>query len=597
MRKHPAGRDRADEVAARAFIGDEARQLLGDQGFRAQWEELHRSCEWSTVFQSPGFALVWYDVYRADHAPVVAVARSPSGRLEGLLLLALTARTRELVHVGAHHAEYHTWLGRSASDAPVVAGLLRAARAIAEADRLLFLFLAPGTPVEALPGAADRDLPTVVRWHRRGLMRVGPGSAVEQSLRKSANRSRLSRLGRVGPVRLEQLHTRAELEAVIDAIAVQCDVRQGGAHASLPFGSDPRKREFHLALMDVPGLAHVTVLRAGETIVASHASVVDRRAVPLGLITHAPHLAAYSPGKLLLLLLGRLLGEQGYTTFDLTPGGTYKDRFATEFDDVAVAEVFFTRRALQAYRARAYAVRQGRRLGRLMGVNPDEGIRTSAALVRRVLRLRPRRVLQVVMTHGSAWLGSTREFRFYTAPAVAARGQSQSRIRANNLDDLLRYRPRLASDQSLTEFLATALRRLEEGQVVFTYAENGILLHYSWLIPSTTQVGSDYGHTVPVTPSAVLWDDFTAPEARGRGLHQESIRVRLEWVMTSGCAPRAVIGVRGDNGPSRHNIEKSGFSHVASAWLACRLGRQRRWLTTAPDGRPWQAGDAADPAF
>ena len=56
-------------------------------------------------------------------------------------------------------------------------------------------------------------------------------------------------------------------------------------------------------------------------------SPADKGAVFLGK-------AAAAFVQLIILLLGRMLGEQGVRWFDMTPGGDYKERFASDFDQV-----------------------------------------------------------------------------------------------------------------------------------------------------------------------------------------------------------------------------------------------------------------------
>ena len=594
--------DRSAGVTApvQAAVGADALRLLEQEAFRRAWDALHSACPWATVFQGPAFALTWYRVYAPRYEPVVVHSGEwERGDLAGLLLLARERESGEMVHVGAGHAEYHGWLARPGAAATFPVEAFVALRPIVRgAPFLRFLFLAPGTPLDWVAAAERAGFPTAVRWHKRGLMRVGDGSEVQASLRKSGNKSRLARLRRIGPVSLDQLDTAAALEGVIDVIAEQCDVRQGGVHASLPFRSDPLKRELYLAMMAEPGLLHATVLRAGDRVVASHLSTRDPRGVPLGLITHAPEYAAHSPGKLLLLLLGRLLGEQGYEVFDLTPGGSYKDRFATHTDDVCVAEVYFDRTAYAAYRMRHAASAMVRRVEERTGKEVRPTLERGARLLRQLRRRRPDALVRSLGVRAGRWAHSDREFRIYRyalngggAPATLGR------LSVNRLADLLDYSPAGPSDATLTEFLATAVERLEEGQIVFTYAEGGVLLHYSWLIPRARRVGSEFGHDIP-TPEgpSVLWDDYTHPAARGRGLHQEALRARLSYAAAHELSPVAMIGVRADNAPSRHNIEKVGFQYAGSAWLSVRRGRARRWVTWEPGLEPAAGEGAAPPA-
>jgi GNAT superfamily N-acetyltransferase len=381
-------------------------------------------------------------------------------------------------------------------------------------------------------------------------------------------------------VTFRQLQTRAELEEVIDRITEYCDVRQGALNATTPFLSDPLKRPFYLAMMAEPGMLHATVLEVGGQVVAAHIGFIDGDEVALGIITHSPVHAEHSPGKVLLLFLGRLLGEQGFSRFDLTPGGSYKDRFATDFDDVHAIDFLLNTRAANIDLIRRHGVSLAKTLLERVGIDPKEfGDGTSAFMRRaRAVDLRTAPLVTARLLARRAW--STREYRLYRmSRADIAPPGATSPFRVNALADLLCYRPVSSSDLPLGVFLRDVLARLEEGQRVYTIVENGRLLHYCWVIPSTDRCGSDFGHEFALPPgSTVLWDDYTHPLARGRGLHQLSLRQRLADAADRTRPGDIVIGVRAENGPSRHNIEKVGFRHFASGWLASRFGTERRWV-------------------
>jgi GNAT superfamily N-acetyltransferase len=176
---------------------------------------------------------------------------------------------------------------------------------------------------------------------------------------------------------------------------------------------------------------------------------------------------------------------------------------------------------------------------------------------------------------------SVREFRVYrlTARDIVSSDAGQE-LRRDALDELRLYRPYSRSDITAPEFLERARDRLEHGQHVYTLSADGLLLHYSWLVDRAERGGSDFGHEFRFPgPAAVLWDDYTHPSARGRGLQTGSIHRRLRDAASAG-AGQIFVGVLADNRVSRHNIEKVGFRHWASGWARYRLGRvRRRWIT------------------
>jgi GNAT superfamily N-acetyltransferase len=213
-------------------------------------------------------------------------------------------------------------------------------------------------------------------------------------------------------------------------------------------------------------------------------------------------------------------------------------------------------------------------------------------LRRRVSSLGLARVLLGALRGRLARCWSLREFRMYGLSASEVpKTESGADLRRDAVDDLLLYRPFSANEMTLKDFLAEAVQRLEEGQHVYTFAADGVLLHYSWLIERTGRAGSEFGHEFGFPdPAAVLWSDYTWPDARGRGLQTRSIHRRLRDAVAAGHT-RMFIGVRAENAVSRHNIEKVGFRHWASGWAEYRCGRVKRWITYAPMGEA--AGAAA----
>ncbi len=579
-----------------AYTGAHAQQLLSDAHFLREWEGLADRCPWTTVYQTPGFAHTWYRVYADEYAPLIVASRTAE-TLDGVILLAQNARG-DVVHVGAHQAEYQGWLSTPESSARLLTGTAEQLRLMGVKELRLHM-ASPKLPLDSLDALQPLGMHATVRQHHRGLMRVGAGNEIESSLRKKGNRSRISRLSKHAPLELVQLNSRDELDEVFDTIIDQCDLRQGALHNSLPFRADPRKRDFYLALMDEPGLLHATVLRSGDKVVAAHLGPIDRDYVSLGIISHSPLVAAHSPGKLLLLFLGRLLGTQGFSLFDLTPGGVYKDRFADRHDAVPSITLHLSPLSYLRSRGRQVAVKSLRGASEAVGLNPREVGDTLVAAAKRVARLTPRKFAQTAAVVTKRWMHSTREFRVYTmsnAEALTLGGRG-SDFSINQVGDLLQYE-QTAGEPNVQRFLQLALQRLEQGEFAFTYAHEGKLLHNSWIIPRTMQGGSEFGHHVHFAQwASVLWADFTHPEARGRGLHQASIRARAWFAARQRMASLVAIGVRADNAPSRHNIEKLGFTHVGSAFLQTKLGREARWtegdfLSLDPFAPP-----SADPAI
>ena len=316
--------------------GDAALALIERPDFRHAWRSLHQSCPWSTAFQASPFADTWYRSYRAQFAPVV-VAGWADATLTGLVLLAISHDGTRLCHVGAQHAEYQVWLS---TDDRFVGAALDALAAEFPGRRLQLLFVPPGVPF------TPPD-----RWRTRCFRRpipapflaTHPADTVRDSMRKKANKSKLNRLTRLGKITFEHVADDAAFAALLDQIAPLYDLRQGAAHAALPFREDPLKKSFYLALQRETDLLHVTAMRVDDELVAAHIGVRSRNTVLVGMPAQSPRYARHSAGKLLFFELALLLEQEGVDALDLTPGGEYKDRFATRFDEASTLTVVFSR--------------------------------------------------------------------------------------------------------------------------------------------------------------------------------------------------------------------------------------------------------------
>ncbi len=572
---------RSDESGdVRVVVGDEAHALLGHPAFIAAWEALERECPWTTPFQRAAFSKAWYSTYADVAVPVLVLRATAEGLLRGIFPLASFDEGQRLTASGAEQAEYQGWLALPAEDDFIVAGLDRLGELL-PVSRLRLQYLPPGIPLARL----DRD----PRWGRRllrrtesrGLMRLDPAETA-RTLKKSGNRSKMNRLKQLGEVRLDRLTSRKDLEEVIDEIGAHCDVRQCAMNGVMPFRDDTRKKEFYLRLLAQPGLLHATVLRVGNLVAAAHLGVASERDVALGVIAHSPFLAAHSPGKLLLYLLSDRLAAERFEYLDLTPGGAYKDRFASHADEVEIREIYFRPRAyLKAsilVRTRRTARRVALAAGRAIGLDEskvlEHGRRLKARLSLGSLRHAPRTVVTAL---SSRWPGR-HESLFYRISAADVRNfDPVTTFTRDSVEHLKQYEPAGPADPDRQAFCRLAIERLEAGQHAYTFVENGQLRHVAWLIARQEQAASAWGQPYTLEPqSAVLYDDYTHPSARRRGLQRQSIVQRAKDAVTTWSADWVYSSVLGHNGSWRRNLERLGFALTAAFAREVPSGREHR---------------------
>jgi CelD/BcsL family acetyltransferase involved in cellulose biosynthesis/GNAT superfamily N-acetyltransferase len=586
-------------VNVRTSVGPEAVARLRDPQFRAGWDALFQACPWRSVFQSAAFADVWYRAYASRFDPALVYAEGADGQgLGGLLPLARERASGALVHVGAHHAEYQVWLALPGDGDAFIERALDAAAALAPGGRLNLLYAPAAAPLGwTAPGRRWAAL-AETRPARRGYIELGDGTEIRKTLQKSRYRYRLRQLDKLGGMRLERITTRESLAPWLDTIVDYCDFRQGAVNDAQPFRDDPLKRDFHLAMLEVRGLLDVSLLLAGDTFVSAQLNWCNGEQTVLGLLAHTPHLAKLSPGTLHLLLAARLAADDGQRSFDLTPFGEYKDRFATGFDEVHQVTVHFGRRdRVAASVKRGVATAAKRALGTL-GVDPTR----ARERVRRVSTLTPVEVPAKLARRVGRWTSTLDELRVYTFDVAGATlPPNPALMRRDSVADILAADPAQEESGTLHELLGASLRRLEHDEHVYTRVEDGRLAHRGWMVEDQerallSEVQMEYA---PGKGSVTLYDFFTHPDYRGRGLYRAALTQMLHDAKAAGRTT-AHITVLAENGASRHVIEKLGFRYVGSFYRRVSLGRVARWCeppaltpaAVAGDGAP--ASDAGE---
>src|SRR6185503_4922855 len=256
------------------FHGSSAEGLLENPAFLAAWEGLELRCRHSTCFQSPAYVRTWYRHYRDAFQPVILLTRAPSGELVGLWLLAFNPSTRELIHAGGHQAEYHVWLTLPGEDVAFLVFAWMELRRRLPFRTLRFRYLPLRSLVEALRSSHNIRPCMSSRTWPKPVLRLDPAE-VRASLALKKNKARFSRIRKLGDLEFRRIRTSAELNEVFDDIIAFYDLRQGAVNDATPFGSDPARKSFHLALLDLaPDMMHVTVTYLNGRVIAAFLGLI-----------------------------------------------------------------------------------------------------------------------------------------------------------------------------------------------------------------------------------------------------------------------------------------------------------------------------------
>ena len=555
-------------MTLRLSQGKEAHETLANPAFRSQWAQLHQACPWATAFQSPGYIAAWYEAYKDQYSPITVSESSATGDLIGLISLATENGSGRLIVAGGHQAEYKAWLASPANGETFIEAALKLLARETRVGVLSFGYLPPGTPTDWTLRSRHASWICELQPHPRPIIPLSVESDVAGYLqkKKSAKNTRNSwnRLKRLGELRLEHIREAGQLEPVFDQLITYYDIRQGGTRGKFPFESDLAKKPFHLALLKVPDLLHVTILKAGQETISAWCGVTDRRMYSGAMPMFSPFHAASSPMAVHLLMLAEQLQQDGYSVLDLTAGAdAFKDRFAAGYDSVHSLSIYFQRGRWIKHRVTQGIETVARRALRSLHVAPNSAVEHVKQVARVSLGAWPS-----VLAQGSVALVkrslSKPELRIYglepkNVPAI----EDGPLVPRDRLADLLSFRPvefwRIRQD-----FLSKSLKGMESGHHFYTRVENGRLLHLTWLVEKQeAKVFPETDCAFPFPPgSAVIYGSYTDPGWRGRGMCQSALHQILHDIAKIPGVKHIFAAVPADNKPALHVLEKTGFAYL-----------------------------------
>lgn len=554
------------------LIGPAALAFLCEPRFLAAWKIFSGRCPYATGFQSSTFVLAWYETYKTVYQPVVVWSKGQQGELLGLWLLAFNPVRHELVHAGAHQAEYHVWLALPESSTVFLECAWTVLQQQLTFRVLRFKYLPAVLLTDVLRAVPSMKNRLSIRIHPRPLVQLD-ATEIKESFAKKSNKSRFSRLKKLGALEFRRITNPEEFEQVFADLSAFYDFRQGAVNHTTPFRADPLKRMFCKALLDSASQeTHLTVTTLAGRVIAALWGTVSGQVLHLGILAYSPFLSEHSPGKLHIMQLKDYLLKEGLEVLDLTPGGDpWKERFANGHDEVA--ETILYRSAIERSRTEALTrvLAWGKRSAAKAGIQPAK-MRRIAITLRRIK-------ISAVVRKVRHWTRTQREFRVYRADRVLAeRFDRDARIMANSLEDMLRFEPG-ESWQSQSQFLSSALERLERGETVYTLCIEGRLAHYGWMVRNQTEAFMTEVQQSIVLPkgSVALYDYYTHPDFRQRGFYRATIGHMLYEAFTDTKAQYAYISVLADNLPSRHVVETLGFEYQGSLYWKRSFGVESKW--------------------
>jgi RimJ/RimL family protein N-acetyltransferase len=159
-------------------------------------------------------------------------------------------------------------------------------------------------------------------------------------------------------------------------------------------------------------------------------------------------------------------------------------------------------------------------------------------------------------------------------------------LRRNCFEDLRHYEVCDPWQMSPEEYRRESQKRLKRGHHLYTLVLDGRLAYYGWLAdrePSRDEplFGQAF---LPPPDASVIFDCYTHPAVRGRGLYYQALCQMLHDAHELSHAQQVCIGTLAENQASRRVIEKIAFRYIGSMVKKRRLFKFERYAI-ASDSR------------
>ncbi|MBL4602074.1 MAG: GNAT family N-acetyltransferase [Emcibacteraceae bacterium] len=533
------------------YEGQKALQQFNDPDFCQLWQTLIGQCPWSTLYQGEKYACIWFDVYADVFTPILMIEKNSVGALDHLIILGKNKNTNQIFHCGAHQAEYQCWLSADLNFSTFIKQVLTEIGKIDLNNNFTMKFLPAELTQHIRNNSKILANNFILHDEKKPVIQFDQDPAPWQSMTKKGNKSKLSRLKKLGDLKIELLSFNAseKKEAAIELlqqISLFYDLRQGAINNNLPFIEDTVKFKFYLRLLTELDEFKVLAVHINDKVIACVIGDITDKELSVGVFSYDFFLSKHSPGKILLLLGSKLLAEAGLKTIDLTPGGDWKWRYANHFETVSTITFY--------HKPKQYC-----------SVLAKEKILNFAKSFLQIFNLKPDDIRNMVTNLKSKKLESQRpELRIYSFPASQAEKLPETKgIKVNTISDFLKFE---VSDEGpqRQSFLSDALRRFENGQHGYSNADNHHLLQSGWLAANQkktyfTEVEQEYFYN---EKSCALMGLYSHKSEANQDSYQRIITQMAKDASGYDDIQTIYISALSDNIPLQNAIEKIGFEYI-----------------------------------
>ena len=492
------------------LVGNEVFKLLSSTSFVNQWNRLATETPWFTHLQEAKFVIPWYNIYRTQYIPVLAIMKNNEGGIVAMMCLAFEKKKRILTHAGHDNCEYHGWLTKVGYEEEFLINVVQQVNYRYQLKNWNWRWVSPGLSLNTFKKIKVKGV-YIGLEKRASLIWNLLDQEKLQKLRKSRSiKSKFNKLKRRGKLEFRIVTDEKETAGLLDIVKNQSDFRQEAINDSRPFHENPNKIEFSLARQR-NNIVHVSGLWLDSRLIAFHLGIKEGKKVYLGTSSYDPSESKFSPGTLLMIRLAESLTDSGYEVFDLTPGtDSYKERFANSKQYLFRPTFYFSPTSKAIGRVKKFSIEFFYKFLHIFGLKISEVLYKINEL-QDFIRACQGIGLSGIVHNFIHEIYSKKELYIYhiLESEEECSATNSSKVCAQNYEDLLLY-VGTSPWQNRRELLKDAIHKFGKGESLFTTTQNDNLHWFGWFTITNKPVdikgfSCEY---IPENTERIMYDFF-----------------------------------------------------------------------------------------
>jgi RimJ/RimL family protein N-acetyltransferase len=546
--------------------GQDTSKLFADRN----WHDLHECCSWANLMQSAPFVKSWYESYQNQYEPLIAAGYSHENRLIALLPLAIDKNNSRLVLAGVTVCEYGTWLARTPEIADeFIISALNQLEKLFPHSVLDFPYLTKGTPLGWFENNKYWRSKCILKAENQPLLKFDNESEIESLLEKESVSKDLNEANKQKKTSLEKISDENCFSQVFDKAISFANLFLNSAYR--PSIDKPSElKAFYLKLFRA-NLLYATLLKIDEKIASIHFDYKNHAAFLFGLTTISPFIVDNDLEKVHTLFICLGLLKQRIKTYGHSFKPLSKNQFSNSDEQIYALTFYFDKSLRLKKLLKNETVDKVRKISNSLKIETDSLQTTKYELRHKLNFFNSKSIVRKLakrLRRENLPAGEMRVYQFRREMLKDL--PNPNLMNRDNIEDVLKYEPTDSWHLSPVEFYRSVIERLSKGNHIYTKVIDGKLAHYGWLIEREEKsFFFEVNQTYILPPdSAAMFDFFTHPVARGKGLYQSALPQILHEAFQIPETKQVFISVMADNSSSRHCIEKVGFEYVRSFYGA-----------------------------